>query len=171
MSEPFYITENNKPKHIGELLLDTIKPATRKTQCKICKQQINKGETKALVKILAVSYTYIGYNPKWGIASWRYPTKRKNYYTKINVCINCINKSREILQKIRKKQQMKNLAKTLSDYEAWSLAENYKLIYRNIKYRDNLSVRASSLFAENLAIFHRRIYGLRCELKHLQTLR
>jgi len=93
------IVEERVPyvEEVGQLT--KLAEAQRKMICRYCSRTIQKGETYGVVeKHETYERRWIGFNPKWGVAAWRYPTRvsRRTYVIKRAVCEECIEQSRKL---------------------------------------------------------------------------
>jgi len=75
------------------------KIAKRKIECRVCGREIKKGELYFVGKELVVTKVSVGYNPKWYVAAWRYPTRVRRALRRKIVCLDCRKRfERELIE-------------------------------------------------------------------------
>jgi len=81
--------------------LTKLAEARRKMICRYCSRTIQRGETYGVVEERETyERRWVGFNPKWGVAAWRYPTRvsSRTYVIKRAVCGGCIEQSRKLAE-------------------------------------------------------------------------
>jgi DNA-directed RNA polymerase subunit RPC12/RpoP len=65
------------------------KIAKRKVVCRRCGREISKGQEYYVCEEEELLKEWIGFNPKWRVAAWRYPTRSVWAKRRRIVCPNC----------------------------------------------------------------------------------
>jgi DNA repair exonuclease SbcCD ATPase subunit len=65
------------------------KNAKRKVKCKVCGREISKGEKYYVEESTEIVKEWIGFDKRWHVAAWRYPTKSIHAKRRRIVCPEC----------------------------------------------------------------------------------
>jgi len=75
------------------------KVAKRKAVCKSCGAEIRRGEEYWVTETLDEISSWVGYDPGWGIAAWRHPTRTRMTLKRRIVCAQCKRREDEKREK------------------------------------------------------------------------